>query len=65
MTTERIKNILKLAIIKRVQVEGKTKYRVLNEKKNRSFGTYDTREEAEERLKNMEMFKHLKSKKKK
>ena len=33
-------------------------YRVLSEHKNRNLGTYSTREEAENRLRQIEAFKH-------
>lgn len=36
------------------------KYVVLSEKTGRRFGTYDTLEEAQKRLKQVEFFKHLK-----
>jgi hypothetical protein len=36
------------------------KYVVLSERTGRSFGTYDTRAEAERRLRQIEFFKHLK-----
>jgi hypothetical protein len=35
------------------------KYVVLSETTGRRFGTYDTRAEAETRLRQIEMFKHL------
>ena len=35
------------------------KYVVLSETTGRRFGTYDTREEAEKRLRQLEMFKHM------
>ena len=60
MNPDRAAKIVKIAIIKRVQVKGKTKYRVFNEKEDRSFGTYDTLEEAKKRLGQMEYFKKLK-----
>ena len=37
------------------------KYVVLSEKTGRSFGSYKTKGEAQERLKQVEFFKHLKS----
>ena len=43
----------------------KSKYVVLSEKTGRRFGTYKTKKEAVKRLKQIEFFKHLKSKKKK
>ena len=36
------------------------KYVVMSEKTGRSFGTYDTRAEAEQRLRQVEFFKHAK-----
>ncbi|HET8575719.1 MAG TPA: hypothetical protein VFO18_01375 [Methylomirabilota bacterium] len=36
------------------------KYVVLSEKTGRSFGSYDTRAEAERRLRQIEFFKHVK-----
>ena len=36
------------------------KYVVLSEKTGRKFGTYDTRAEAEKRLRQVEFFKHAK-----
>jgi len=38
----------------------KGKYVVLSEKTHRRFGTYKTLKEAKERLRQMEVFKHLK-----
>ncbi len=38
------------------------KYVVLSESTGRSFGTYKTLKEAKKRLQQMEMFKHLKKK---
>jgi hypothetical protein len=35
-------------------------YRVLSEKKKRNMGTYKTKAGAEKRLKQIEMFKHMK-----
>jgi len=46
-----------------VQVKGKKKYRVVSEK-GRNLGTYPTRAEAEKRLQEVEMFKHMKKKNK-
>jgi hypothetical protein len=37
------------------------KYVVLSETTGRRFGTYDTRAEAETRLRQIEMFKHLRA----
>jgi len=39
----------------------KGKYVVLSEKTGRSFGSYITKAEAEHRLGQVEMFKHMKS----
>jgi hypothetical protein len=39
----------------------KGKYVVLSEKTGRSFGSYATKAEAEHRLGQIEMFKHMKS----
>ncbi len=39
----------------------KGKYTVLSEKTGRSFGSYSTKAEAEHRLGQVEMFKHMKS----
>ena len=40
-----------------------TKWIVLSETTKRVFGTYDTKAEAKRRLQQMEMFKHLRAKK--
>ena len=37
------------------------KYVVISETTGRRFGTYDTRAEAEERLRQIEFFKHVKA----
>jgi hypothetical protein len=37
------------------------KYVVISETSGRRFGTYDTRAEAEKRLRQIEFFKHLRS----
>ncbi len=37
------------------------RYVVLSETTGRRFGTYDTRAEAERRLRQIELFKHLRS----
>ena len=51
----------KVSYIKQIQQDGKTKYEVKSSKnKDWSGGTYSTREEAEKRLKEVEMFKHMK-----
>lgn len=39
-----------------------TKYQVLSHDGKKVFGTYDTKEEAQKRLRQVEMFKHLKEK---
>ncbi|MBI2628614.1 hypothetical protein HYW74_00850 [Candidatus Pacearchaeota archaeon] len=39
------------------------KYVVLSEKTGRKFGSYNTKQEAEKRLKQIEFFKHVKSSK--
>jgi hypothetical protein len=44
-----------------IKKQGK-KYLVLSEKTGRSFGTYHTKAEAEKRLRQVEFFKHVKSK---
>jgi hypothetical protein len=44
-------------MIKKIQ----GKYVVLSETTGRKFGTYDTRAEAERRLRQIELFKHLRS----
>jgi len=41
----------------------KGKYVVLSERTSRKFGIYATKEEAEKRLRQIEIFKHLKRKK--
>ena len=43
----------------------KDKYVVLSETTERAFGSYGTEEEAKKRLRQIEFFKHLKSKKRK
>ena len=47
----------KLGMIRKIR----GKYVVLSETTGRKFGTYETKEEAEKRLKQVEFFKHLKS----
>ena len=37
----------------------KGKYVVMSEKTGRKFGTYKTKKEADKRLKQVEMFKHM------
>jgi hypothetical protein len=41
------------------------KYVVLSETTSRRFGTYDTLDEAKKRLRQIEFFKHMKSRKRK
>jgi hypothetical protein len=41
----------------------KGKYIVISEHTGRRFGTYNTKEEAEKRLRQIEFFKHIKAKK--
>ncbi len=56
--------ISKRAYIEAVKVKGKTKYKVRSEKnKDWSGGVYPTKEQAEKRLAEVEMFKHMKKKK--
>lgn len=53
--------IKKEAYIKNVQVDGKDKFEVKSPKNpNWSGGTYNTKEEAKDRLKEVEMLKHMK-----
>jgi hypothetical protein len=50
----------KKSYIKEIKENGKTKYEVKSEKNpNWSGGTYSSKEKAEERLKEVEMFKHM------
>jgi len=39
------------------------KYVVMSEKSGRKFGTYKTKKEAEKRLQQIEMFKHMRASK--
>jgi hypothetical protein len=55
--------LTKEARIVQRQREGKKVWCVESEKTGRSFGCYPTRKQAEERLKQVEMFKHMKKKK--
>lgn len=41
-------------------IKVKEGYRVISEKTKRNFGTYPTKEQAEKRLRQIEMFKHMK-----
>lgn len=50
-----------IRVIKSKIVKKDNKYQVQSEK-GRNLGTYDTKEQAEKRLKQVEMFKHMKSK---
>ena len=50
-----------IRVIKSKIVKKDNKYQVQSEK-GKNLGTYDTKEKAEERLKQVEMFKHMKSK---
>lgn len=53
--------LTKLAYIKKIQEDGKTKYEVKSESNpDWSGGKYDTKEEAEDRLRQVEFFKHNK-----
>lgn len=52
----------KSAVVRKVP--GKEKWRVLSEK-GKSLGEYDSKAKAETRLKQIEMFKHMKGKKRK
>ncbi len=56
--TARRQNRVVIAILMIKKVKGK--YVVLSEKTGRSFGNYATKEEAEHRLGQIEMFKHIK-----
>lgn len=47
-----------------IRKEG-SKYVVYSETTRRKFGSYTTKKEAKKRLQQMEMFKHLKGKKRK
>lgn len=49
-----------IRVIKSKIVKKDNKYQVQSEK-GKNLGTYDTKSEAEERLKQVEMFKHMKS----
>lgn len=50
-----------IRVIQSKIVKKDNKYQVQSEK-GKNLGTYDTKSEAEERLKQVEMFKHMKSK---
>lgn len=50
-----------IRVIQSKIVKKDNKYQVQSEK-GRNLGTYDTKEKAEKRLKQVEMFKHMKSK---
>lgn len=55
-------SLKRFARIVQRQREGKKVWCVESEKTGRSFGCYPTREQAEKRLKQIEMFKHMKKK---
>ena len=57
-----VEEIIKKAVIKKLP--GKEKWQVLSEK-GKNLGTYDSKEKAEKRLKQVEYFKHLDKKKRK
>ena len=68
--TDILKRLEKLAVIskegyiKRKKEKGKVKYEVKSEKNpDWSGGTYSSLEKAKERLKEVEMFKHMKKEK--
>lgn len=42
---------------------GKNKWRVVSETTGRNLGTYDSREAAEKRLRQVEYFKHVRGRK--
>jgi len=44
-------------------VKRKGKFVVISERTGRSFGTYQTLKEAKKRLQQIEMFKHMRAKK--
>lgn len=53
--------LTKFAYIKKIKEDGKTKYEVKSESNpDWSGGKYDTKEEAEDRLRQVEFFKHNK-----
>lgn len=43
-------------------IKVKEGWRVIGEKTGRSFGTYPSRKQAEKRLRQIEMFKHMRKK---
>ena len=45
--------------------KSKDKYEVYDDEGKKKFGSYKTKKEADERVREMEMFKHMKNKKKK
>lgn len=62
----KVAEINKEAYIQQTKSKGKTKYVVRSEKNpNWHGGTYSSRSEAEKRLAEVEMFKHMKKKRKK
>jgi len=44
-------------MIRKVKVDGKTKFRVITHQTGKNMGTYDTRSAAEKRLKQIKRFK--------
>jgi len=61
--TSLITTISKFAVVKKIKENSKTKYEVKSEKNpNWSGGTYNSKEKAKKRLKEIEMFKHMKKK---
>ncbi len=57
----KIAELSKEAYVKKVKQKGKTKYQVKSEKNpNWNGGIYDSKEGAEKRLAEVEMFKHMK-----
>jgi len=60
MLLSKFGEIKKKGYVKKVQEGGKTKYEVKSPKNSTwSGGTYNTKEDAEKRLKEVEMFKHM------
>ena len=58
--TSLIVTISKFAYVKKIKEKGKTKYEVKSKKNpDWSGGIYTSKEEAEKRLKEVEMFKHM------
>jgi hypothetical protein len=60
----KIAELSKESYVKKIKQKGKTKYQVKSEKNpNWNGGVYNSKEEAKDRLAEVEMFKHMKSKK--